>query len=145
MELICQPASAEDVETLYRLNKELIDRYEDVGNIEYDKVLGWVRRKLEGSIGEYTCLRVDGEKAGYFHFLKNEDGSYELDDLYIFERFQNRGIGTAVIEACCQKADGPVYLFVFIRNGRARALYERLGFKTVETIRNSRLLMKWER
>lgn len=145
MELICQPASSEDVETLYRLNKELIDRYEDVENIEYDKVLGWVRRKLEGSIGEYTCLRVDGEKAGYFHFLKNEDGSYELDDLYIFERFQNRGIGTKVIENCCRQADGPVYLFVFIRNGRARALYERLGFTTVETIRNSRLLMKRER
>lgn len=142
MNLEYKQAQAEDIERLYELNKTLIDRYEDIQSIEYDKVLKWVRRKIESCIAEYTCVYVNNEKAGYYHFFKNANGLFELDDLYIFSDYQRRGIGTEIIKKCCQEAKGAVYLYVFIKNERAVSLYEKLGFQVVQTIKGSRFIMR---
>ena len=87
-------------------------------------------------------ISADGRKAGYYHFFRNEDGIPELDDLYLFPEFQNQGIGSAVIEKCCDEVLEPVMLYVFIRNNRAVSLYQRLGFEIVETIKESRYILK---
>lgn len=84
MNLEYKQAQSEDIEHLYELNRNLIDRYENMQSIEYDKILKWVRRKIENCITEYTCVYVNDEKAGYYHFSQNENGLFELDDLYIF-------------------------------------------------------------
>jgi hypothetical protein len=89
MKLTYCKATADDSERIYQLCKQLIDDYEDVEAIEYDKVLRWVRNKIIGSIGEYTAVFADGVKAGYYHFFLNGDGEYELDDLYIFSEFHH--------------------------------------------------------
>lgn len=141
MELTYQKATAEDIEPIFAFNKELIDKYENIQNIEYDKVLSWVRRKIENNISEYSCVLCDGQKAGYFHFYPSE-GMRELDDLYIFPEFQNQGIGTEIIKKCCTESETPVFLYVFIKNDKAVALYKRLGFKVVKTIDNSRYIMQ---
>lgn len=141
VELTYQKATAEDIEPIFAFNKELIDKYENIQNIEYDKVLSWVRRKIENNISEYSCVLCDGQKAGYFHFYPSE-GMRELDDLYIFPEFQNQGIGTEIIKKCCTESETPVFLYVFIKNDKAVALYKRLGFKVVKTIDNSRYIMQ---
>ena len=142
MKITYDRAASSDIEPLYQLCKRLIDHYENVECIDYERVLRWVRQKLETSIGEYTAVYADGQKAGYYHFYKNEDGEYELDDLYVFPQFQNRGIGTAIIEKCCRSVNEPVTLYVFIKNERAVSLYQRLGFAIAETIGDRRYIMK---
>lgn len=142
MKLTYCKATAGDSERIYQLCKQLIDDYEDVEAIEYDKVLRWVRNKIIGSIGEYTAVFADGVKAGYYHFFLNGDGEYELDDLYIFSEFQNLGIGTEIIRRCCESVNEPVILYVFIKNKRAVSLYKRLGFEVVKVVGNSRYVMK---
>ena len=77
------------------------------------------------------------------HFYKNENAQFEIDDLYVFAEFQNQGIGSEIIKKCCMSAKGSVILYVFIKNERAVSLYKRLGFKGVETINNSRYIMKY--
>ena len=141
MNLTYTPANAEDIEPIYEFCGQLIRRYERLESIDYPKVMQWVRRKIEQSIGEYTVIRVREQKAGYYRFYQNEDGQFELDDLYIFPEFQNRGIGTEVIRACCSSVDDPVMLYVFTENKRAVSLYERLGFEIAETVRDSRYIM----
>lgn len=141
MNLTYEVASKEDIECIYDLCKQLIDDYETIQNIDYDKVLDWVHKKIETCISEYQCVYLDDIKAGYYHFCKSED-MYELDDLYIFSEFQNRGIGTDIIKKCCSEVDCPVFLYVFIRNERAVSLYKRLGFQIVETIKDSRYIMR---
>ena len=135
-------AKDEDIEPIYQLCKQLILDYEDLENIDVERVFSWVHKKIADSISEYTVVYVDGCKAGYYHFYKNEDACYEIDDLYIFKEFQNRGIGTAIIQECCLAVDKPVMLYVFIKNHRAISLYQKLGFEIVATIKNSRYVMK---
>lgn len=142
MEITYCNATAEDIEPIYILCRQLIDSYENLEAIDYPKVLQWVRRKIEKSIDEYTVIEADGQKAGYFRFCQNGDGLHEIDDLYVFPAFQNRGIGSAVIEKCCRSCREDVMLYVFSKNTRAVSLYQRLGFEIVETVRNSRYIMK---
>ncbi len=142
MNLTYSAAEISDIEPIFRLNKSLIDQYESLKNIDYDKVLSWVHRKCEKCIGEYTCVYADGEKAGYYRFVQNEDGKYEIDDLYILPEFQNHGIGSAIIEKCCSSVSEPVILYVFTRNLGALALYKRHGFKIVKSIDDSRFILQ---
>ena len=140
MNLTFAPAEAADMESLFRFSKALIDEYEDLQSIDYEKVLAWVRRKIETQIGTYTCIFRDGRKAGYYRFSP-ADGMMEIDDLYIFPEFRNQGIGTAVIQNCCAETEFPVMLYVFTRNTGAFSLYRRLGFQIAETAGTSRCIL----
>ncbi len=140
MKLQFKPAQKSDIDIIFSLNKELIDTYENVKSIEYGKVLEWVYKKIEEHINEYMCIIVDNQKAGYYYFHQINEGM-EIDDLYIFPEFQNKGIGTAIIKKCCSETCKPVYLYVFSGNKKAIALYEKLGFRIIKEIRDTRYLM----
>lgn len=142
MKITYDRAASADIECLYQLGKQLIDDYEKTECMDYAKVLNWIHKKIETAIDEYTTVYVDGRKAGYYHFYRNESGLYELDDLYIFPPFQRQGIGTAIIEKCCASVDEPVMLYVFIKNEKAVSLYQKLGSEIIEKIRDSRYIME---
>lgn len=141
MKLRYEQATLEDIEAIFLFNKELIDRYEDISKIEYGKVLAWIRQKLERHIGEYTCVLCDEQKAGYYRFWPDGE-KMELDDLYLFPEYRNLGIGTTVIKECIASTACTVYLYVFTKNAGAVRLYERLGFKVVEKIMDTRYIME---
>lgn len=142
MKLDFSPALYEDIEPLFRLNKDLIDRYEDTKHIDYDSVLKWVRNKLETHIDEYRRILWEGRYVGYFHFSPSE-GQMELDDLYIFPEFQGQGIGTALLRRLTAESELPIFLYVFVKNRGACALYQRLGFTVAETVGDTRYRMVW--
>lgn len=142
MNITYKKAKKEDIESIYELSNQLIQKYEELEIIDYPKVMNWVRKKIESSLDEYTVVYVDDSKAGYYHFYKNNDGQYEIDDLYVFPEFQNQGLGSEIIKKCCASINEPVILYVFNKNVKAVSLYERLGFKVIDTIHNSRYIMK---
>lgn len=145
MVLTYKPAEASDLDALFAFNKELIEQYEDFSQISCEKVLAWVRQKLERHIQEYTCIFADGEKAGYYHFSPAGPGTMELDDLYLFPAFRGRGIGTAVIQKCCAETNQPIQLYVFQKNTGAIALYQKMGFQiqcTTQNVSSTRYIMR---
>jgi len=144
MKLSYLPADERDIEAIYALERALIEQYEDMASIDADEVFAWVRRKLTKRIGEYLRIVCDGETAGYIRVVPPEDGRVELDDLYLYPKYQGRGIGTAVLRRCIEQTELPLWLYVFRRNTRAIALYERLGFRIVETISPTRCIMQRE-
>ena len=49
MEITYKPIEQQDVEKIFADLKELILRYEDLGQIDCEKVLAWSRRRFSGS------------------------------------------------------------------------------------------------
>lgn len=140
MELTYTTAGKQDIEILYRLSKNLIDTYEDISSIDYEKVLLWVHRKVANNISEYTRVCRKGQVAGYYRLTPCDNG-LELDDLYILPQFRGQGIGSQVLHRCC--ASGiPLMLYVFSGNTRAIALYERFGFQITEIVGPTRCIMR---
>lgn len=129
-----------DVENIYKLSKNLIDTYEDIENIEYEKVLRWVYKKIEKNIYEYTSIYLDNQLVGYYHFSE-VDNKMELDDFYIFANYRNKGIGSIVLEKLTQ-TNKTIFLYVFVKNVDAIRLYERFGFNIIENIKNTRYIME---
>ncbi|MDB8544770.1 hypothetical protein PNV01_08135 [Turicibacter sanguinis] len=56
MKLIYQAAKEEDIASIFELNKQLIDQYEDVKIIDYEQVLKWVYQKIETHIQDYQVI-----------------------------------------------------------------------------------------
>lgn len=142
MNLEFVPAESADIEVIFSMLKELIDTYEDLQSINYEKVLAWCRRQIEKHIDRYTCVLADGKKAGWYCFTPSDDGRMELDNFYILPEFRNRGIGTAVLNRCLAQTDKPIFLYAFLGNTRAIALYSRMGFRIIEYEGTTRCIMQ---
>ena len=138
MKLEFLPALESDIPVIYGQAKLLIDTYEDVDSIDYEKVLSWIKGKIEKDISSYCCVVREGERSAYYRLCA--DG--ELDDLYVLPGFQNRGIGTKILEKCIAESTNPLYLYVFTRNIRAISFYERFGFRIREKIGKTRMIME---
>ncbi len=134
------PATKNDIESLIQFNKELIDTYEDKTLIDYTKVLEWVHHKIENHIHDYSRIIKEDQIVGYVHFYEFED-KMELDDLYIFPAFRNQGIGTEVIKKCLSETNRDVMLYVFNKNVRAYALYQKLGFQLTKKMPTRSILV----
>ena len=134
-------AGPEDAEAVFRQAEELIRRYEDGKQIPLEEALSWTRRKIQNKLHEYRVIRYKGETAGYFRFCREGEGM-ELDDLYILPLFQNRGIGSFIVDSCCRSTNLPVSLCVFRENTGAARLYQRLGFRVTGTIGDNRYRMR---
>ena len=142
MKITYRPATHSDIDEIFRLCKELIDTYEDNTSIPYEKVMQWVHDKITQNIQEYIVILYEGNTTGYVHFFCNEYNQWEIDDLYILKPYQKNGIGTYVIKECCAQVNEPVYLYVFTSNTDAYNLYQNIGFKVIQNIHQTRLLMR---
>lgn len=140
MRLTFEPAVPQDADTIFQLSKDLIQRYEDLSAISYDRVTDWIHSKITNNIHSYTRVLLEEETAGYYRFVPSK-GMMELDDLYILPPFQNQGIGTQIIRNCCNQSTLPIILYVFTENTRAMALYERMGFRISRTVSSTRCIM----
>ena len=140
MNLIYKASTKSDIHKIFEFSKNLIDEYEDIQNIDYEKVLKWVYKKIEENIHEYTSIYLDNTLVGYYHFHEDKD-KMELDDFYIFSEYQNKGIGSKVLSVLIQ-TENTIYLYVFVKNVKAIKLYERFGFKIVEYVNKTRYIME---
>jgi ribosomal protein S18 acetylase RimI-like enzyme len=59
-------------------------------------------------------------------------GEHKVDQLHVEPGSQGRGIGTALLDRAKELAPEGLTLFTHQRNERARAFYERRGFRAVE-------------
>lgn len=143
MDISYKDASIEDINVIYEANRKLIKDYEDISKIDLDKVLLWVRNKIKRNIGQYKSVYYENQKVGYFR-LYEADNKYELDDLYIFEKYRGLGIGSIVlkyVDKLCIYNNKDIFLYVFIKNKRAVDLYLRNGYRVSQNIKDSRYIM----
>jgi len=98
-------------------------------------------RKLKIINGLSKIIKRDRETIGSFFTRPYENGVL-IDELYLEEKWRNKGIGTQLIKSVISKNED-VYLFVYAKNEKAILLYKRLGFKVVKE-QGEKFLMKYE-
>ncbi|HEX6718171.1 MAG TPA: GNAT family N-acetyltransferase [Pyrinomonadaceae bacterium] len=83
---------------------------------------------------DYRVIVLDQQPAGRI-WVGEDDEQIRLLDIALLPEFQNRGVGTALLERLKKYADreGKVLRhMVFVLNNNAERFYERLGFKQIE-------------
>lgn len=143
MKITFRRASGNDIGKVFDLNKNLIEKYETNKNLNFPKVFDWVRKKIEKNIESYNCIYLNEIKTGYY-YLHDQGEKLELDDFFVFNEFQGRGIGTKVLSyiySSAKERNKDVFLYVFIKNQGAINLYLRNGYKVTKNIGNSRYIM----
>lgn len=138
--LTFKPAVSEDTTRILEQCRELILQYEDLTQINLERVLDWMDEKIRDNISYYTCVYSGETPVAYFS-LREEETQAELDDLYVLEGYRNRGFGSEILEYCITKIEKPIYLFVFAANQGAIRLYERFGFVKTQEVSPTRIIM----
>jgi ribosomal protein S18 acetylase RimI-like enzyme len=108
---------------------------------------GWpafrLRDQFHKEIAVVNChvIVVDGVDAGYLS-IEDKGEFWYIDAIAIAPKYQKKGVGTAAIRSVLFEAGTlPVRLNVLHIN-KAKALYERLGFRTILHDQR-RQIMEW--
>jgi ribosomal protein S18 acetylase RimI-like enzyme len=94
------------------------------------------RRGIEEALAdEGTSILVsDDADAGWLHVIETRRDIH-LGHLYLAPQVRNRGLGTKFLRWMGERATRKEKNFTLevLKNNRARRLYERLGFRIIET------------
>jgi ribosomal protein S18 acetylase RimI-like enzyme len=130
MEFTVRKVNPGDEEFLYRMHKATMLPYVENTWGPWDDE--WQRTYFHDHFlpDQMTVIQIEGQDVGVMRVQERTEEIY-LAILEILPEFQNRGIGTAVIQTLLKKANQqgkPVALKVLKVNLPARSLYQRLGF-----------------
>jgi GNAT superfamily N-acetyltransferase len=142
MQISLRPATDEDYDFLWRLHRATMRAY-------VEKTWGWDEQWQAEYFHDHfdpttrQVIECEGGPVGCVSVERREDCIF-LAAIEIAPDYQGQGIGTKLIRALFNEADGrgvPVELRV-LKVNPARRLYERLGFAMVgET--ETHYLMRW--
>jgi ribosomal protein S18 acetylase RimI-like enzyme len=93
----------------------------------------------------WLMILADDVPVGRYIYSEEESAIFFID-IMILPEYQNRGIGSSVIEPQMNSAKTfgkTIFLHVEKQNVRARALYERLGFALCDGEDETHYRMKW--
>jgi GNAT superfamily N-acetyltransferase len=127
-----RPARPEDRDTLGALKLRSSLAWGD--HVEALRALPEARQVPAEHLPSVFVAELDGGIAGFATVLPRGDGEAELEDLFVDPDAWRRGIGTRLVAEAEQRAAalGARALHV-IASERARAFYERCGFRVVGT------------
>lgn len=132
MKVTLRPAKPEDAEFLYYLLKAAMQQYV-AQTYGWDELWQQAHFQKNFDPARQQVIVLEGQDIGVIAVERKETEIF-LAKIYLLPEYQNRGIGTRLIEALLREAFGqnlPVRLRV-LKVNPARRLYERLGFKVIE-------------
>ena len=127
-EVSFRPITSDDFDFLWLLHNVALKEY-------VEKTWGWDEKRQRELFAEDfntnngRIIVVNDTDAGYLWAIEKETETL-LVSIRLLPEFQNRGIGTKVIEDVLVKSNKPVRLQV-LKINPAQNLYKRLGFETV--------------
>lgn len=124
-------ADIDDVSTLidYKL-KNIFDYAENLSLEEIKQINNYVKSNVPKQIDDYKVICINDKKIGCLLVINKDDGVL-LDEIYLEEKYRNKGIGTSIIKKILSNYN-IVYLWVYKFNTRALSLYKKLGFKIID-------------
>ena len=134
-------ANIDDVSILidYKL-KSIFDYAENLSLEEIKQINNYVKSNVPKQIDDYKVICINDKKVGCL-LVANKDDGVLLDEIYLEEKYRNKGIGTSIIKKILSSYN-IVYLWVYKLNTRALSLYKKLGFKIIDET-ETRYYMKY--
>jgi RimJ/RimL family protein N-acetyltransferase len=77
---------------------------------------------------------IEARDVGYAHIIYDSPSGFDCLGICILPEFQRRRIGTEMLEFVLNHHKNDLYLSVFKENLAAQRLYEKMGFRNIETI-----------
>ncbi len=145
MEFTLSPAAPADYSWLWELKRLTMRPYVEQtwGSWDDESQEAFFRRNF--SPRTVSIVAVSGEKVGLLE-VEQQKNEIFLANIQILPAFQNRGLGTAVVQnvlECGRALRLPVRLQVLQVNQRAQSLYARLGFQPAEQT-PTHVVMRWQ-
>ncbi len=99
-----------------------------------EQTFGKRREDLIGSAESlYIAIVSDGTDVGYCIASVDDDGTGEIDSLYLKQEYRSKGLGRQLVESALRWLDDnnarKKMVVVLERNTEALAFYERIGFR----------------
>jgi len=136
-------SSNDDIEKLIDYKKKTIFEYaKDLSENEINKINNYVKNNVPKILNNYSNIVVDDKVVGCLLLTDKDDGTL-LDEIYLEEKYRNKGIGTSIIKEVINNND-IIYLWVYKENVQAISLYKKLGFNVIEET-ESRYYMKYSK
>ena len=136
-------SSNDDIEKLIDYKKKTIFEYaKDLSENEINKINNYVKNNVPKLLNNYFNIVVDNKVVGCLLLTDKDDGTL-LDEIYLEEKYRNKGIGTNIIKEVINNND-IIYLWVYKENVQAISLYKKLGFNVIEET-ESRYYMKYSK
>lgn len=139
--LMLRQATEDDLAFLLALRKQTMGPHLRQAGLPDDDAALLARLRLHWEAAQVILL--DGQPAGLFKAFREPDHWY-VQQVQVAPAWQGRGVGARVLGALLETADQqglPVRLSVLHANP-ARRLYERLGFRVVQTIGSEYLMQR---
>ena len=136
-------SSNDDIEKLIDYKKKTIFKYaKDLPENEINNINNYVEDEVPKLLKNYSNIVVDNKIVGCLLLTDKDDGTL-LDEIYLEEKYRNKGIGTNIIKEVINNND-IIYLWVYKENVQAISLYKKLGFNVIEET-ESRYYMKYSK
>ena len=123
----------------YKL-KSIFDYAENLSLEEINQINDYVKNDVPKELDNYKVICIDDKKVGCL-LITNKDDGVLLDEIYLEEKYRNKGIGTSIIKEILSNYN-IVYLWVYKLNTKALSLYKKLGFKIINETK-TRYYMKY--
>jgi len=136
-------ANSNDID--YLKKAKLYNIFSYAKNLSEDEVLKinkYIDEHIPTEVAKYKIIVYNNKRIGCFLLVDKDDGVM-LDEIFIEEKYRNKGIGTSIINNIL-KLNKTVYLWVYKENVDANSLYKRLGFSVIEET-ETRYYMKYNK
>lgn len=125
-----------------KLKTILTDTSSNISPLEKNKIIQYVNKYIDENYKKYNLIVFKGNILGAYCIDQYKDGLL-LDEIYIFQKYRNKGIATKIITDLQNTINKNIYLWVYKSNKIALKLYTHLEFN-IETETETRYLMKWQ-
>lgn len=125
-----------------KLKTILTDTSSNISTLEKNKIIQYVNKYINENYKKYNLIVSKENILGAYCIDQYKDGLL-LDEIYIFQKYRNKGIATKIITDLQNTINKNIYLWVYKSNKIALKLYTHLEFN-IETETETRYLMKWQ-
>ena len=140
VEFVCTNATKKDIDVITSIKLvTMIDNVMDkkLSYEERKKIEDTIKKEIKENYMQYQIIYVDKKRAGVYITVPYKKGVM-IDEIYLFEEFRNKGIGTKIINNIRNEYSF-TYIWLYKDNKDMYRFLRRIGFMDYDV--NNRILI----